>query len=668
VKARRRISAVPTGHGRILWPVLFLLVLVPTACVLWLTSAAVRNARLAVRQRLEQAYRGQLVMARDRLDERFRKKRDVLAGFEPKMSGRAVFYECIRSGLADGAVCYDAQGHVVYPDALPHAPQRGSERDARWQKAERLEFAEGKPSEAAKVYASVAAEASDADEAAGTLLARARCLARTRDTSEAIRILSRTLSEKRFARATDPQGRLIMADALARAIELSADRSGRPCRAMARRLADRLNDYRAPGLPAGQRRFLMQKLESLLPCAVQFPTLAAEELAADFIELDNKPADGEELSRTKLPATWQLVSPDRRVVALFRTGTIRSELRAALGQQTAADGVVFDLLPPGEELGPGVVSSVAAGSGVPGWQLAVSLEDRSGFDSAAQAQVAAYVWTAILVILATAVLAGLIGRSFQRQMRLARLKNDLVATVSHELKTPLASMRVLVDTLLDDRRLDEVKTREYLRLVAKENLRLSRLIDNFLTFSRMERNRHAFEPRPTEVAEVIDQVIETLGERFESPGCRFEIRLEPGLPPIMADRDAMVTAVLNLLDNAYKYTGDQKHIALRVHVDDGAVCFEVTDNGIGLSGAAARRIFKRFYQVDQRLSRAVGGCGLGLSIVKFIAAEHGGSVRLSSRPGRGSTFTLAVPVVTGATQEVQEGSRRPDQNEQQDDK
>ena len=118
------------------------------------------------------------------------------------------------------------------------------------------------------------------------------------------------------------------------------------------------------------------------------------------------------------------------------------------------------------------------------------------------------------------------------------------------------------------------------------------------------------------------------------------------LPEIVADPDAMVTAVVNLLDNAWKYSGDHKTICLSAKGENGHVTFSVRDNGIGLTPRETKRVFKRFYQVDQRLSRSAGGCGLGLSIVNFIVAAHHGEVRVDSEPGKGSTFSIDVPVNT----------------------
>ncbi|NQT13902.1 MAG: sensor histidine kinase, partial [Planctomycetes bacterium] len=271
----------------------------------------------------------------------------------------------------------------------------------------------------------------------------------------------------------------------------------------------------------------------------------------------------------------------------------------------------------------------------------------------ADAQIAAYFWTGILVIAAMSMFAAIIAQAFRHQMRLSRLKNDLVATVSHELKTPLASIRLLVDTLLDEPEPREEKVREYLELVAKENLRLSRLIDNFLAFSRMERNRHAFEFAEIRAADVIEATVEVVRERFGEPRCRFDVEVAAGLPPIEADADALVTVLLNLLDNAWKYSGEKKHIVLRAYAGGGDVCFEVEDNGIGLSKAATRKVFKRFYQVDRRVSREIGGVGLGLSIVQFIVTVHDGTVRVRSRPGRGSAFTVGIPRAPAASQDGQ---------------
>lgn len=175
--------------------------------------------------------------------------------------------------------------------------------------------------------------------------------------------------------------------------------------------------------------------------------------------------------------------------------------------------------------------SADAGRYLPGWRLAYYPSGDGALQPVSDAQLVAYFWTGVLVIGAMSIFAGIIAHAFRRQMRLTRLRNDLVATVSHELKTPLASIRLLVDTLLDERPLHESKVREYLALVAKENMRLSRLIDNFLAFSRMERNKHAFQ-FTVQARDVVAAALAAVGEQFHSPDCRLEVEVAKRLPPV----------------------------------------------------------------------------------------------------------------------------------------
>jgi signal transduction histidine kinase len=205
-------------------------------------------------------------------------------------------------------------------------------------------------------------------------------------------------------------------------------------------------------------------------------------------------------------------------------------------------GAKVEPVPPGEASSvDAMLRSAEAGRYLSGWRLTRSFEGGEDLEPVSDTQIVAYFWTGVLVIGAMSIFALIIARAFRRQMRLTRLRNDLVATVSHELKTPLASIRLLVDTLLEEPRLDEQRVREYLELVAKENQRLSRLIGNFLAFSRMERNKHAFEFAKVRAADVVDAAVEVVHERFHAPECRLDVEVAPDLPPIDADADAMVT-------------------------------------------------------------------------------------------------------------------------------
>jgi signal transduction histidine kinase len=298
------------------------------------------------------------------------------------------------------------------------------------------------------------------------------------------------------------------------------------------------------------------------------------------------------------------------------------------------------MIPPGAS---GFEESMAAGSLLPGWQISFSLLDADGIEESTRRRTATYLWAGAVVIAILAVAGLLLWQTFRRQMRLTRLRTDLVAAVSHELKTPLASMKLLVDSLLGDADLDRRKTRDYLQLIAGENARLSRLIEHFLTFSRIERNRQRFTLAALQPAAIARAAVSLVRPRFDASRADLAVHIEPDLPPLHGDEDALVTVLLNLLENAHTYTRDEKRIAIRVFREDGRVVFEVEDNGIGIAPRDQKRVFRRFYQVDQSLSREHGGCGLGLTIVDFIVRAHGGSVALRSQVGVGTSVRISLP-------------------------
>jgi signal transduction histidine kinase len=350
--------------------------------------------------------------------------------------------------------------------------------------------------------------------------------------------------------------------------------------------------------------------------------------------------------QTALRDVWAFPSADGMTVLLYRTDTIESMMHDML-HEVQPSGILFNTFAPGERAD---MEAIAAGTALPGWQLSFfePLETLPVDDSGARRQAMAYVAVAASGLAATVLIAVITGSAFRRQLRLARLKTDLVAAVSHELRTPLASMRVLVDGLLADAQLDETKTREYLHLLASENARLTRLIENFLTFSRLERGRERFVFTAVPPAAVVHAAIAAIRERVPAD-CDLTVELSPDLPPVRADEGAAVSALINLLDNALKYTSDDKRVRVKVTRAADGVDFEVQDNGIGIPQREHRRIFRRFYRVDRRLASPTSGVGLGLSIVELIARAHGGSITVRSAEGAGSTFTLCLPYASALT-------------------
>lgn len=612
-----------TRHDAGRWlAILFLLigVLAPTACVLWFLNVAVNNDRDASRRKLEEAYRGQLKLLRGRVDSWWDKRAADLERESRDGSAPVVFERLVTQGLADSVIV------PGYPSLTTSAAADPVATRPDWLAARLLESQS--PTAAADSWAAIAKAEPDVSIAARAMQARIRCLARAGDKPAAIRAIDENFTAGRLLHGRDLEGRFIALDEQLFAIRLmEASHAARATQ----NLHDLVADYAGLPMPSTQRLFLMDELG-----ATGFPTYAAERLAAQFLESGRThPGEGA-LEATGIPDLWKLTPTGTQLIALFRTAT------ATAGMKSLSSGLNFALnvTPPGST-SPAADEWMPAGSALPGWQISMSMPGQD-FDVMAHRRIASYVWIGLLTIAVVSISALVSGQFLRRQWRIASLKTDLVAAVSHELKTPIASVRVLVDTLLTDEHPDAAKTRDYLELIAHENLRLSRLIENFLTFSRLERNRQRFEFTDVDPAHVIEAAM-TLQSGSDPV---VNINVEPDLPLIRADEDALVTVLRNLVDNAWKYTPGEKRIAVRAYRENARVVFAVEDNGIGIAAREQKRIFRRFYQVDRRLARDAGGCGLGLSIVEFIVRAHGGAVRVQSQPGHGSTFFVALPEAT----------------------
>jgi two-component system, OmpR family, phosphate regulon sensor histidine kinase PhoR len=234
----------------------------------------------------------------------------------------------------------------------------------------------------------------------------------------------------------------------------------------------------------------------------------------------------------------------------------------------------------------------------------------------------------------------------RREADLNELQADFVSKVSHELRTPLTSIRLFVDTIARSRG-DRLTEDKCLEALGRETDRLTQLIERLLDWGRMEAGRKQFELYETQAASIVDKAVEAFGPlRDRHPELIFSTEVEPGLPVVHADRDAMADALGNLLANALKYGGTPPDVQLRVSRAPDGVAFEVIDNGDGIEHGEHRRIFDKFYRIDDRLSREREGSGLGLAIVKHIVRAHRGRVQLDSLRGKGSTFRILLPVST----------------------
>jgi len=230
----------------------------------------------------------------------------------------------------------------------------------------------------------------------------------------------------------------------------------------------------------------------------------------------------------------------------------------------------------------------------------------------------------------------------RREASLSQLQSDFVSKVSHELRTPLTSIRMFTDTLAMRIEKDREVERKCIDALDRETLRLQELIDRLLDWGKMESGRRLYTKQESDVVRIIERAIHAFSPLRDRRDVELVTILPKGLPSVSVDEDAMVDAVVNLLSNAYKYGGEPRKIEVGAAATGDKVRIWVRDNGQGIPFSEHKRIFEKFYRVDDRLSREREGSGLGLAIVEHIVRAHDGRVEVDSAPGRGSTFRIVL--------------------------
>jgi signal transduction histidine kinase len=232
-----------------------------------------------------------------------------------------------------------------------------------------------------------------------------------------------------------------------------------------------------------------------------------------------------------------------------------------------------------------------------------------------------------------------------RESSEARKKVDFVSNVTHELKTPLTSIRMFIETLKLGRVKEPEQVNACLDVILQEANRLGQLIDHVLTFSKLENQAKKYNMQPGDLGQIVRDTVQLFKAQMRDADGEIRLFVMPGLPTNAEfDKDSMREVVLNLLSNAIKYSGDDKFVTVRVGQDKNDLFIEVADRGIGIDPIDHKRIFEKFYRVDEALTRRVDGTGLGLTISLEIAKAHGGNITLESARGKGSRFTVHLPL------------------------
>lgn len=667
----RSSQEINPGYSRLRWVILLLAiaVILPTVCLLWFMTQAVKNERLAVRQKLIDVYQEKAKPLVESLrQKRLKFERDIQ--HVKQLTPFSFFVEfCYDNEYADGVLIYNSNGQIIFP--VPSEKPYFIDTKM-FEKAWKSEFVDSNYIKATEEYEQKIMVSSIPYEVFQGQLAMVRCYEKASKIEEAINLCKELaypgehiINEYRLSDIIRARLKLIglyqkydrtifEKEAVQLLSDILVDNQNRPLASEVRVfILDELLELIDKSELRQQQQESIAKAQKILQAEIlslhTFDNLLPQTAWDKWQEKSLKTIDLDEKIYGMLFKT-----ENRKVILVCQRSSIVNVLKyiAEKLSDSTVTVSVFDeqnILTFGENQNVSEAFLTIRPSDYLGeWKLCFFFHNSEVFDQTANKQAAIYIWTGVLVVLLILASGGIATQAIGRQIKLNRLKNDFIATVTHELKTPLSSMRVLVDTLLEGNYNEQKQATEYLRLVSKENARLSRLIDNFLTFSRMERNMQAFDIVKTNPAEIARSATEAVQTKFNHGNCKFNVTIDDSLPSIMADKDATVTVLVNLLDNAYKYSYDNKQIELKVFAQEAGVCFSVKDNGIGMTRRQMKRVFDKFYQADSSLSRSrqAEGTGLGLSIVKFIVDAHKGQITVESKPGKGSTFTAKIPAVS----------------------
>jgi signal transduction histidine kinase len=258
-----------------------------------------------------------------------------------------------------------------------------------------------------------------------------------------------------------------------------------------------------------------------------------------------------------------------------------------------------------------------------------------------------FFWIILALLLILFLGSALIIRTIVQEVNLLNLKSEFIASVSHEFKTPLTAMGAILERLLGGEVSDPKKAKEYYRILSHDSERLKRLVKNVLDFTKIEEDKKKYRLESADICHLVRREVDSFEKEHELDGFRVRITIDDNIPPVLADEEAINQALHNILDNAAKFSSEEKDIHVDVSHEDNMVKITVRDKGVGIPENEQKKIFEKFFRGKQASSVAPTGTGLGLTLVKHIMEAHGGDVVVHSQPGKGSSFSLIFPVGKG---------------------
>jgi signal transduction histidine kinase len=559
----------------------------------------------------------------------------------------------VYSDPAVAFVGWEEGERLVWPwDALPNHPQSATPESPEFARkaneAARAEFAEKDYARAAALYREAIAIASTDTDRAAMRLALGNALVRSGAQKEGLDVYRDLLDMP--STITDDHG---LSFASYAAIRLSEARFAES------EVLDRIKRDVQPLAPvtptqAYRLRSILEVLQNSKDAAVRDGASATgAQLAARLKDLEEAREVQENFQSLRVTAGgWQLhAGNDLWWIGRAPTGVSSKPLILAVRVEQIRESVEAERLARGAGPSFQIVANSNSGDplneNLPDLRVVLGPQVSDAAVVAARGTQSFYGLSLFLVVMLTFVGAFFLWLDTRRESRIAELRSQFVSSVSHELKTPLTSIRMFAESLqMDDENdaTDPQQRAEYLDTIVCETERLTRLLNNVLDFSRIERGQKNYHLLSEELPNVVAAAVRAMRFPLAEQGFDLKVDVCRDLPPLKVDRDAIEQAILNLLNNAMKYSGKSREIGLRLCRQNGSAVIQVSDHGIGIPASEQKRIFEKFYRVPSRENRAISGTGLGLSLVAHIAEAHGGDAEVESRVGTGSTFSIRLPL------------------------
>lgn len=607
--------------------------IIPTIAVLWFMLKSFDNEKIAIQENLNLILKSE---SKNSVDAWVQYWSDLIQQADEAYSSMApseTFNELVSLNYVSTAVVHASDIEIGYPNRSFRL-KLNTTKSKKHTEGQKFEFSTNEYQQALNSYQDAYKDTTILTQKVDLLMAIARCHGKLKNLEMAVEYYQEALSlfEKSIEKE-DSFTRRLDIDIQIRIIEiLSSPNKNSNIETTIKELRKKLNNYKGPRIESRQRLAAMKHLKKLSP-NTHLPTLDAEILANSIVSSPEPEKKVDSLNLVPINSQSGLLTLYAPKEALLKSAY------TFFNQRLEKNSFKLVIIPASQSSNLEEITRIPLPQPFSDLSILVRWDNENGLQTMLDTKLAIYFWTGILITIILIFSSIYLVLHFRIQEKSNQLKNNIVATVSHELKTPLTSIRLLVENILASSIELDKNTREYIEIIDRENNRLTHLVDNFLTYSRMERGKHRIFLEPISVTDLVMDSIDTFKSRREMDGTEMSAGCTEDLW-IDADSEMLKTALLNLLDNAWKYSTTPKKISILVHKTQEDVVIRVCDNGIGMSVREQKKIFDRFYRADQHLHRKTEGVGLGLSIVQYILEHHNASISVESKREEGTIFSL----------------------------